>query len=467
MKGTAVRFAWLALAAASQLMWTANCRAIEATDIDPENGESYIKSYRLIEQSDHYLLRGELRATDDFGVVRDREFRTEIHGDRARGTRKVVLHRYEPECINLSAQARMSVDQFCDRLTLTYADQQIELDFHSVDANQHYRISMLEDPRAPGQWQSRYPSGVQAPELTLSLQPSTQGSTYQWKMSGVRNIYSQHGELTSEWTREVGLSAVEGSLLALGEVLRSFNSYEFQFSDLPRDHPEYQPTPYLGFGGEQPVEGGCIFIICFGDFGGGGDGGGNTPGERCDPRSENYTPADCPHDLTYDTWPTSQRVKIWKINNDRVGFSLWLLNAGTGPFNSGAAGIGNGSDGADADFVFVSLVRLGESQPLVPAPVGNSNVSPSYPYGSDCHKSFFPGNSGVLDPLSGFVTISLEPGMSFPLPGTMPCSKAKGRPEGRYRLWLRVDPSHVYDTEGYEFNNTGDSGPVDWVNLKN
>jgi hypothetical protein len=284
-------------------------------------------------------------------------------------------------------------------------------------------------------------------------------------MSGVRNArYYQHGVMPQSWLNEAGVSDLEGSLFALGDVLNSFNAWEFEQELYPRDHPDYKPTPYLGFGGET-TEGGCIGIICFGNLGNGGSGGGSNtaPGGMCDKNSPNYTPDNCPWDLTYATWPVYARTKIWKINNDKYGFSVFLKNTGTGPFHAGAFNIGQGGDVTDKDLIFTSLIKLGSSQPLaqpLPGPPGVSS-----PYGTSCHREGYMDNMFTPAQLFSGPVIQPDGVVPFIVPAN-PCTKASGRPSGRYRLYVRIDPANFFDSPGFGGNNTGDSGPLDWVNLK-
>jgi hypothetical protein len=48
----------------------------------------------------------------------------------------------------------------------------------------------------------------------------------------------------------------------------------------------------------------------------------------------------------------------------------------------------------------------------------------------------------------------------------MSCSINSGRPPGRYRLYIDIDPSKTLDTPGYQGNNIGQTGTFEWVNLR-
>ena len=281
-------------------MGVAQIASAQVLDIDPENGESYLRSSKVFPMSGYTKVQAEIRATDNFGLVRTREVQMDISGDPARGARKVIARRYEPECLRLAGLARMSADQVCDNLTVTGSGSRLMLAFSSIDANKRYNFNLQRDSAHPNQWHALRPSTGTAPELNLTLTKIGSAVDYVWSMSGVRNArYYQQGQLSQSWLSEAGVSDLEGSLFALGDVLNSFNAWEFEQELYPRDHPEYKPTPYLGFG-EETTEGGCILGYCFGNLDNSGSGGSSntTQGGVCDKNSPNYTPDNCPWDLT-------------------------------------------------------------------------------------------------------------------------------------------------------------------------
>ncbi len=427
-------------------------------DSDPENGQFRLLSLTSRVDRDSVRVNGTLRATDDRGATGDREFRIDASGDVARGTRRVTLHRYDDDCARLAGLARQNVDGFCDQIALTQSADRLGIAFSSFDANRRYSFELTQDPRSPGQWQSVAPRDREAPILLLSLTNVGGGASVRWYLRGHYGEYSRAGEIDAETLRASGLSAIEASLIPLADTLRAFNSFEFQFADLPREHPLHEATPYALWA-EQPVEGGCIFIICFGNLGGGGGGGGSQNNDPCDPASPAYDPSQCPWDLTRATWPISQRVKIWKISDDEVGYSFFYKNEGKGIFNADEA-----IDEVEpaGRMSFVSLLHTGETLPL------SRPIEPSQYYGlNQCYYEEFTIALGVVDPFDNLTVFGLLPGQSWPTAhNRLICPKASGRPSGRYRLWLKIDPDFVYDSVGFEFNNTSTSGPVDWVNLR-
>jgi hypothetical protein len=448
----AVLFTTLALAAST----SAQARSDED---DPENGQSWLNSVSAKRFGEGNLVRGVFRATDDFGVTRDREFRIEVTGSIERGDRQLIVHRYEPECASLAKIAHMTPDMFCDRLTLTYRDRDLQLAFMSYDANKQYGFNLVADPRTPGVWTAQHAAGVVAPEMTLGISDGTSNTRYQVELYSRSQRYTQSGEFSAEELRAAELSGLELSMVALGDVLRSFNAHEFTLSDLPRDNPAYEPTPYLGWA-ENPVEGGCIFLFCFGDLGGsgGGGGGGNNNSNACNPNSPSYNPQLCPWDLTYATWPIAHRVKIWKDNNDQVSYLFYVRNDGPGP-------VAHFPDSQSGDtLTFVSLVGVGSSVPLVTP----AQASGSPPYGDEfCFAERNGVAFGVIDPFAGTFTIGLGVGGSMPVGvSTMLCPGFTGRPAGRYRLYVEIDPAGTFDWPGLSGNNITNSGLLDWVNLK-
>lgn len=436
----------LALSAA----WAAPCAA--GSDEDPEVGEFRLQSLTLRETRGRIAVGGRLRATDDFGTTRDRDFRVEASGSLARNDRRVLLLRREPECTRLAAFARMRADDFCDRLALSRDRGRATLAFSSYDANLRYAFDLVE--RGSGSWQSQPAPGTRAPILSVQVSDAGDAVSYRIAIEGARQSYHQSGTISDEQLRGTGLDAFEASVVPIGDVLRSFNSWEFELADRPRDDPSYEPTPYLGWE-ERPVDGGCILVFCFGDLGGGGGSGGNNNQNVCDPRSDIYDPEQCPWDLTYATWPASQRVKIWKLDNDQVGYSFFVRNDENGNFH------GSESASGFSDLVtFVSLIQLGSSQPLVQPGAPN-------PYGNDCVVTESLASFGVIDPFANTTEFSIPANTSVHTSRwQMLCPRWSGRPPGRYRLYVRIDPSDAYDYPGNGGNNVGDSGPLDWVNLK-
>ncbi len=458
--------------------------AAQVLDIDPENGESYLRSSKVFPMPGYSKVQAEIRATDNFGLVRTREVQLDISGTPALGTRKVIARRYEPECLTLAALARMNADQVCDNLTLTGSGNRLTLAFSSIDANKRYGFTLARSSAHPNQWQSVRPAAGSAPELSLTLTKIGSNVDYVWSMSGVRNArYYQHGQMAQSWLNETGVSDLEGSLFALGDVLNSFNAWEFEQELYPRDHPGYKPTPYSGFG-EETTEGGCILGICFGNLGNSGGGGGSNnppPGGPCDINGGNYQPELCPWDLTMATWPAPARFKLWKNNNDKVSFSYFIKNAGTGPFtadNPIVANLGN------AHAVYFTLSALGSLYaPLVPFEPNALPSSPLAIYGFSCYRKAkvlandFDENGvynaypiGIFGAAQFAFGSSIAPQGISPIsigPATMNCPKVSGRPKGRYRMIAIVDPSDKIDSVGFGGNNVGNSGLVDFVNLKN
>ena len=428
------------------------------SDRDPADGESFLLTSATQRFDTRTVLGGTLRSTDNFGASHDREFRLSASGTPGRD-RLVRMNRYEPECLPLARAAGMSPERFCDRLRLEHSGNRATVSFFSFDANRSYRFELVE--RESGHWQHIESDPVHQPALSMVVSEREDGIAVTWQLDTSRQRYSQTTVFAHDWLREQDQTVIDLSLLPLGEVLASFNKYEFEFDDLPRDHPAYQPSEY-SLWGEQPVEGGCIFIVCFGNLGGSGVGGGDPDNSGlCEEGHPNYTPDQCPHDLTHATWPISKRVKIWKNNNDYFGFSWFVENKGTGPFNYGAALIGAFES---PDFAYTTLVPKGGTQPLVSFASVQSFTNL---YGGDCMRELYfamPLTDGTPFP---FLNIGMQPGqtVSFVRPNVS-CRKSKGRPAGKYRLFVQSDPAQAFDSPGYLFNNTGDSGIGDWINLK-
>ncbi len=133
-------------------------RKEESRRIGDTANESYLRSSKVFPMPGYTKVQAEIRATDNFGLVRTREVQMDISGDAARGTRKVIARRYEPECLRLAALARMNADQFCDNLTLTGKGVSLTLAFSSIDANKRYGFNLKRDVAHPNQWQALRPS---------------------------------------------------------------------------------------------------------------------------------------------------------------------------------------------------------------------------------------------------------------------------------------------------------------------
>jgi hypothetical protein len=419
-------------------------------DEDPDPGQSWLLDLTQTRVDEITLLSGTIRATDDYGATHDRDFRLRVTGTHEREDRKLVLHRFEPACFDLAPVAKLTLEDYCDQITVTYDDGDARIEFSSLDANRRYSFELRADRQSPQNWQSLAPEGIAAPSLSLRHDRDERGVTYEWALETHDAIHRQHGEVTSEQLRDLDLTELEASLVGLGEVLLTFNRYAFQFADLPRDSPAYAPTPYSAWA-EETVDGGCIFNVCFGNFGAGAGNAANN-NNACSPQSPNYNPAVCPHDLTYATWPVSQRVKIQKIDDDTIRSIHFTKNVGPGLFQIYPGG------GVTDRFAFISLAAVGGSAPLVyPLAAYNS------PYGNECFRYDY------TFILGGLFTYGLDLG-----PGDsvthglekMSCAASSGRPPGRYRLYVHVDPDGSLDTPGYNGNNIGNSGLLDWVRLR-
>jgi len=385
-----------------------------------------------------------------------------VSGRHGSAERRVRINRYEPECLPLAAAARMSVDRFCDRISLTRSGGRLDIRFFSYDANHAYGFVL--ESSSDGRFVSVQQGLDAQPALSLELDADDDGVRYRWLLRTQRVAYPQAGVFDAAWLRSNDVDALEAALIPLGEVLSSFNRYEFEFADLPRDHPQHEPSPYSMWD-ERPIDGGCFLIFCFGSVGG-SEGGGPGDNGQCEPGDPNYTPDQCPHDLTYATWPISKRVKIRKIDDEHFAFSWFIENKGTGPFNYGAAAIGLG-DSAMPHFSFATLVPKDGAVPMVAYP-GESNVL-ELPYRDNCFSL-----ARFADPFQGFFGTpfpflgnDMQPGQTVPhLSASCKCLKSSGRPKGKYRLYVHADPTQSYDTPGYIQNNIGNSGPWDWIHLK-
>lgn len=414
-------------------------------DDDPEAGESWVTRLVRVEAREGYVAAGQIRATDDFGATHDRDFRMLVSGSVERGDRRVVLHRYEPFCFDLAREAQLSVDDFCDRIALEYRENEVAIAFSSLDAHRRYRFTLRPDARVPGRWQS-VPGELPQPALTLDSDADNTGVRYRWAMETFDAGYRQAGEIDAEQLRVFDLNAFEASLLALGEVLLTFNRYEFQYADLPREHPAHMESPY-SLWAEEATEGGCIGLVCFGNIGNLGPGAASSP---CNPASPQYNPASCVPDLTYARWPLSQRPKIQKVSNEEVRTMHFIVNKGHGQFDA--------TNGQDADVIsFVSLIRLGTSFPLV-----DHSDAGGWPLNGDCHRydeTFYHPDLFVLD-------LQLLPDARM-THGLRPIEcPVHVRPDGRYRLYIHIDPTGTLDTPGYTANNIGNSSYFDWVHLR-
>ncbi len=427
--------------------------AFAQRDDDPDNGQSWLTKFAEHDARDGRLWAGTLRATDDFGATHDRDFRLTASGSIARGDRKVVLNRYEPECFEFAPAARLSLDDYCDQLTLTWQGEDATIAFSSLDANRRYSFTLRADPRSPGEWTSMTPT-VPAPTLRLSSGNSNGDVSYRWELGTREASYRQAGEVTASQLRGADLHPVEIGLLGLGEVLLTFNRYAFERSLLPRNHPDYEPTPYAAWA-EETVEGGCIFNVCFGNLGGNGGSAGNNY-NACSPGHPNYNPANCPHDLTFARWPVAIRPKLEKLSNSQVRVRVYLKNVGTGDVYVESATF------PDPSIAFFSLIRLGAGSPLVSA----TSIASS-PYGEQCYSvsSSLEQDGEIINP---FELIELKAGEAKKIPRfEMTCGQNSTRPAGRYRLYIHVDPYDAYDTPGLSGNNIGNSALLDWVHLRN
>lgn len=423
------------------LLIAANVAAAPRDD-DPPAGQSWWSNVRTADSREGYRVAGTIRGTYDYEATGDNRFRLDVSGTRARGDRVVVFHRYDADCHALSRQAHLSLDDYCDQITLSYRDEVVHLAFASVDANRRYAFDLKPDARTPGLWLAVAPN-VPAPELQLQAGANSGGISFDWQMNTRERRHGQGGTLSAELLRGLDLSEVEASLPALGELLMTFNRYEFEFADLPREHPRYQPSPYELWA-EESIDGGCIGFICFGPLGNGG--GGNNNSNPCSPQSPNYNPAVCPHDLTVARWPISQRMKIQKVYNNRVIGTWWLENAGTGNFfvTVGSPGI---------DFMgFMTLVPLFSSTPIT------SLEDPMLTF----NLCFRWDRTFYLPIVPNFI---LLPGETSFYGDEFFCPQSQYRPPGRYRLHVTVDPFNLLDSPGYEGNNIQSS--LQWVHLKN
>lgn len=419
-------------------------------DEDPDPGQSWLLALTPHRIDDGTLLGGTIRATDDYGATHDRDFRLRVTGTHERKDRKLVLNRFEPECFDLAPVAKLTLEDYCDQITVTYDDGDARIEFSSLDANRRYSFTLRPDRDQPELWKSVAPPGVEAPSLRLSAERDERGVGYRWELETRDTLHRQDGEVTSEELRDLDLTAFEASLMALGEVLLTFNRYAFQFADLPREHPAYAPTPY-SLWAEETLEGGCIFNVCFGNLGGGGGGSGNNY-NQCSPQSPNYNPAVCPHDLTYATWPVSLRIKLQKVDDDTVRSIYFVKNVGPGTFSviSGA--------GVSDRFTLVSLIQVGSFVPVV-----DSAGAVGAPISGPCFRHDLTFFFGMLFTYS----LDIEPGASVTHGlQTLDCPSSSSRPPGRYRLYVHIDPSDSLDTPGYEGNNIGNSGLLDWVRLR-
>jgi len=408
-------------------------------DEDPANGHSQLLAFTQHAQQAGALYSGTLRATDDYGYTTDRDFRLRVSGSRAQGDRKVVLNRFEPICFELADAARLPVDAWCDQLTLTYRGERVEIAFSSLDANRRYRFELV---GASGEYVAIRPAEA-APELGLIARGSNGSIEYRWQLRSHDADYQQSGVLSAEHLRGADVSELEASLIALGEVLSTFNRYEFQFADLPRGHPAHQPTPYSAWA-EQPLDGGCIFTVC---FGGGGGGGGSQP-DPCSPTSINY-PAQCYHDLMIARWPLSLRPKLQKIDDYTVRPVYFVKNIGHLDFSL----ITN--EPIARRFVFLSLIKVGSGEPLVP--------STYVPGPNESDECFHIEDAEFFNP-AGLFMYSVDVTAGGSVPNGLPYLRCDYREDGRYRLYLHVDPAAAFDTPGYTGNNEAKS--TGWVRLR-
>lgn len=414
------------------------------SDEDPGAGQSWLTRLAEHETREGRLYAGTIRATDDYSATHDRDFRLSVSGDTARGDRKVVLNRYEPECFDLAPAARMTLDEYCDQVTLTWRGDDAEIAFSSLDANRRYAFTMRRDPRAPDDWAS-VPPAMAAPTLRLSNGISGDGVSYRWELGTEDTTYRQAGEVSAAMWRGTDLSPLEASLMGLGEVLMTFNRYAFVRSSLPREHPDYQATPYALWA-EETVEGGCIFSFCFGNLGGGGGNAGNPSDGICEEHAPGYNTTACPHDLTYARWPISMRPKIRRGTGEEEGWfhvDIWLKNKGSGIFLMPTP---------TPDLAFVTVIKM--FGPTSAYPVSN------YPPASNEHCAAVSKGFGY-GPL--YPWPELEAGGSTPLMTLHMYCEETHYVDGRYQLHITVDPAGTADSPGYAGNNVGRSW--DWIRL--
>lgn len=414
-------------------------------DPDPEPGQSWMQSIKVSAMRDHQLSRAVLLATDDSGVTRQRELRIEARGTAGRADREVVLHRYEPECLPLAKAAGTTADDFCDRLVLTRGERDVRLAFHSVDANRRYQFTLVE---SNGRWESLQTAGMTAPTLRLELHESAGDASYTWSLETQRARYTQAGVISGRDLGTLGLDGIEASLGGLTDVLHAFNVEEFALADLPRDHRQYEPSPY-GLWAEGPLDTHCTLFFCVGSVG--GSGGGTSQG-MCDPQSPSYAPESCPWDLKLANWPVSQRMRVRKRDDGSVEVFYFVRNDGTGIFNSAPFA-------SVTPMAHISLVRFGNSAPLV--------APGTAPYGDQCHVEHAVSRSTTIDPFNNNSnSLVMQPGDTLFDIAHFRCDNSSGRPEGRYHPWAQVDPSDTLDTAGLGGNNI-ELNRFDWVKLQN
>lgn len=415
-----------------------------ADGIDPDPGESWMQSIKVSAMRDHQLTRAVLLATDDSGVTRQRELRIEARGTPGRTDREVIVHRYEPECLPLAKAAGMTADDFCDRLVLTRGDRDVQLAFHSLDANRRYQFTLV---GSNGRWESLQPAGMAAPTLRLELHESAGDASYAWSLETQRARYTQAGVVSARDLGTLRLDGVEASLGGLTDVLHAFNVEEFALADLPRDHRLYEPSPY-GLWAEGPLDTHCTLFFCVGSVG--GNSGGSSQG-MCDPDSPNYTPESCPWDLKLENWPVSHRMRVRKRDDGSVEVFYFVRNDGTGIFNSAPFA-------SATPMAHISLVRFGNSAPLV-APA-------TAPYGDQCYVEHAVSRNTSIDPFNNYSnSLVIQPGDTMFDIARFRCDNGSGRPTGRYHPWAQVDPTDTLDTAGLGGNNI-ELNRFDWVKLQ-
>lgn len=413
---------------------------VYASDADPDPGQSWMQSIKVSAMRDHQLTRAVLLATDNSGVTRQRELRIEARGTPGREGREVIVHRYEPECLSLAKAAGMTADDFCDRMVLTRGDRDIQLAFHSFDANRSYQFTLI---GAEGRWESLQPVGMVAPMLRLELRESAGEASYAWSLETQRTRYTQAGVVSG---RDLGLDSIEASLGGLTDVLHAFNVDEFALADLPREHRLHEPSPY-GLWAEGPLDTHCTLFFCVGSVG--GNSGSSSQG-ICDPSSPNYAPASCPWDLKLENWPVSQRMRVRKLDSGQIELRYVVRNDGTGVFDSTPFD-------PSTLMTHVSLARFGSSTPLV--------APGTTPYGDQCHAAHDISSNAVVEPFNNITRVLIQPGGVALNVAYFRCDGSSGRPDGRYRPWAHVDPTDTLDTAGLGGNNI-ELNPFDWVNLQ-
>lgn len=440
---------------------------------DPVEGETWVYDLKGARTPEGHQVLGTFRSTSLQGTTRQRDFRIAMRGTPGREDRVVTIYRRDPACDALARLAGMDHESFCDQITWRHEGDTIRLAFRSLDANRGFHFVLAPNPRQPGSFLSVRSDNIVAPALSLDVSMDAAAVRHTWTLEGhAQSGYGQISTFDRRTLDELALTPEEASLVGLAETLNDFNRFEFADEDLGRAHPNFKASPYSAFG-EKGLDGGCILLVCFGDLGGStGGGGGSAPDDPCDPNGNNFTPQQCPWDLTYATWPASQRVKIWKPTNHenkRFGFSMFTRNDGPGDFRYGSFFINN-PNGDAAPMVFVTLKRLGEPQPILTfdegmaADVGDDPTTYNNCYRLKQYGTLF-GPIAAQDWPYGTEAMPMGGIARFMEPIVI-CRESANRPKGRYRLHVSIDPAIVYDEPTKRANNTGSSGVADWIRFR-